>query len=151
MCAELLLSVPAKYIWSVHRKELYVTKSGRGTRSDNYCAPHREKFYFFLQKKKIRVIGYYKIVTPIIFIDNINSEFFPLWRCGPTRAMASSFLRFLDHTQRRITIGRTSLDELSARRRDLYLTTHNTQHRHPCPRRVSNLQPEQESGRRPTP
>jgi len=35
--------------------------------------------------------------------------FFPrLWRCGPTRAMASSFLRFLDHTQRRITVGRTS-------------------------------------------
>jgi len=24
---------------------------------------------------------------------------FPLWRCSPTRAMASSFLRFLDHTQ----------------------------------------------------
>jgi len=52
-----------------------------------------------------------------------------LWRCGPTRAMASSFLRFLDHTQRRITVGRTSLDEWPARRRDLYLTTHNTQHR----------------------
>ena len=28
-----------------------------------------------------------------------------------SRAMTSSFLRFLDHTQRRITIGRTSLDE----------------------------------------
>jgi len=27
---------------------------------------------------------------------------FFLWRYGPTRAMASSFLRFLDHTQRRI-------------------------------------------------
>ena len=51
------------------------------------------------------------------------------WRCGPTRAMASSFLRFLDHTQRRITVGRTSLDGWSARRRDLYLATHNTQHR----------------------
>jgi hypothetical protein len=25
--------------------------------------------------------------------------------------MASSFLRFLDHTQRRITVGRTPLDE----------------------------------------
>jgi len=36
-------------------------------------------------------------------------------------------LRFLDYTQRRITVGRTSLDERSARRRDLYLTTHNTQ------------------------
>jgi len=55
--------------------------------------------------------------------------FFPLWRCGPTRAMASSFFRFLDHTQRHITVGRTPLDEWSARRRDLYLTTHNTRNR----------------------
>ena len=35
-------------------------------------------------------------------------------------------MRFLDHTQRRITVGRTSLDEWSAPRRDLFLTTHNT-------------------------
>ena len=50
--------------------------------------------------------------------------------CGtgaPSRAMASSFLRFLDHTQRRITVSRTPLDERSPRRRDLYLTTHNRQ------------------------
>ena len=52
-----------------------------------------------------------------------------LWRCAPIRAMASSFLRFLDHTQQRITVGRTPLDEWSARRRDLYLTTHNTHNR----------------------
>jgi hypothetical protein len=43
--------------------------------------------------------------------------------------MASSFLRFLDHTQRRNTVGRTPLDERSARRRDLYLTTHSTHNR----------------------
>ena len=55
--------------------------------------------------------------------------FFPLWRCGPTRAMASSFLRFLDHTQRRSTVGRTPLDAWSARRRDIYVTTHNTHNR----------------------
>jgi len=36
---------------------------------------------------------------------------FFLWRCGPTRAMVSSFLRFLDHTQRRTTVSRTPLDE----------------------------------------
>ena len=36
---------------------------------------------------------------------------------------------FLDHTQRRSTVGRTPLDEWSARRRDLYLTTHNTHNR----------------------
>ena len=44
-------------------------------------------------------------------------------------AMANSFLGFLDHTQRRITVGRTPLDEWSARRRDFYLTTHNTHNR----------------------
>ena len=55
--------------------------------------------------------------------------FFPLWRCGPTRAVASSFTRFLDHTQRHTTVGRTPLDEWSARRKDLYLTTHNTHNR----------------------
>jgi hypothetical protein len=33
---------------------------------------------------------------------------------------------FLDHTQRRTTVGRTPLGERSARRRDLYLTTHDT-------------------------
>ena len=36
---------------------------------------------------------------------------------------------FLDHTQRRTTVGRTTVDEWSARRRDLYLTTHDTHNR----------------------
>ena len=44
----------------------------------------------------------------------------------PNAGHASSFLRFLDHTQRRITVGRTPLDERSACLTDLYLTTHNT-------------------------
>jgi len=56
-------------------------------------------------------------------------SFFLMWLCDPTRVMAFSFLRFLDHTQRRTTVGRTSLDEWSARRRDLYLTTHDTHNR----------------------
>jgi len=43
--------------------------------------------------------------------------------------MASSFLMFLDHTQRRSTVGRTPLDARSARRRHLYLTTHNNHNR----------------------
>ena len=55
--------------------------------------------------------------------------FFLLWCCDPTRVMASSILRFLDHTQRRTTVGSTPLDEWSARRRDLHLTTHNTHNR----------------------
>jgi hypothetical protein len=39
--------------------------------------------------------------------------------------MASSFTKFLGHTQRRNTVGRTPLDDRSARCRDLYLTTPN--------------------------
>ena len=55
--------------------------------------------------------------------------FVSLWRCAQTRVMAVSCLRFLDHTQGHTTVGRTPLDEWSARRRDLYLTTHNTHNR----------------------
>jgi hypothetical protein len=43
--------------------------------------------------------------------------------------MECIFLMFLDHTQRRIAVSRTPLDERSARRRDLYLTTHDTHKR----------------------
>jgi hypothetical protein len=60
-----------------------------------------------------------------------------LWLCSPAWAMASCgsaaqrglwpprHTRFLDHTQRCATVGRSTLDEWSARRRDLYLRTHN--------------------------
>ena len=41
----------------------------------------------------------------------------------PPWARASSFTEFLDHIQWRTTVGRTPLDEWSARHRDLYLTT----------------------------
>ena len=54
---------------------------------------------------------------------------FLLWSCDPTRVMAFSFLRFLDHTQQRTAVSRTPLNEWSARRRELYLTTHNIHNR----------------------
>jgi len=55
--------------------------------------------------------------------------YFFLWLCNPTWGMVSSFLRFIDHTQRRTAVGRTPLDEWSARRRDFLLATHNTHNR----------------------
>ena len=69
---------------------------------------------------------------PARCVINVTTELFfisPLWRCDPTLTVASSFSRILDHTQRRITVGRTPLDESSARRRDVYLTPHNTHNR----------------------
>ena len=67
-------------------------------------------------------------------LSNFSNVFVCLFICfwgnSPPWAMVSSFTRFLDHTQRRSTVGRTPLDERSALRRDLYLTTHNTHNRH---------------------
>ena len=58
-------------------------------------------------------------------LGNTSYNFPPLWRCGLTRTMTFSFSKFLDHTQRHTTVRSTPPDEWSARRRDLYLTTHN--------------------------
>ena len=53
----------------------------------------------------------------------------PLWHCSPTWAITSSFLRFVDHSQWHITVGRTPLSEWSACCRDLCFATHNTPNR----------------------
>ena len=52
------------------------------------------------------------------------------------RALVSSRTRLLYHIQRRTTVGRTPLNERSVRRRDLYLTTHNTHNRQTSKPRV---------------
>jgi len=74
-----------------------------------------------------------------------------LWRCRPAQVMASSFLRFLYHTQRRDTDTWTPLDEWSARRRNLSLTAPNTHNKHPWPQRDWSPQSQQANNRRPTP
>jgi hypothetical protein len=64
----------------------------------------------------------------LLFVYNV-SDFTIILAHQPPGARASSFTMFLDHTQRRNTVGRTPLDEWSARRRDLYLATYNTHNR----------------------
>ena len=60
-------------------------------------------------------------------IDGITPDlvclFFCFWRNSPQWVMASSFTRFLDHT-RLTTVGRTPLEERSARRREFYLVAY---------------------------
>jgi len=58
--------------------------------------------------------------------------------------------RIFTITLRRTTLGKTPLDEWSARRTDLYLSTL-TRNRHPCPQRDSNPESQQTCSRRPTP
>ena len=62
--------------------------------------------------------------------------------------MEHLFLMFLDHTQRRSTVGRTPLDERSTRRRNLYLTTHNTYNR-PTSMPPVGFEPTISAGERP--
>ena len=73
-----------------------------------------------IRVKKSKILGF-------LIIKPTSSSSFR--RNSPQWARASSFLRFLDHNQRRTTVGRTPLDEWPAHRRDLYLTTHNTHNR----------------------
>ena len=62
----------------------------------------------------IEIIGYWEgLPFPEV------AFFFFFFCCGQTPARTSSFMRFLDHTQGRTTVGRTPLDESSARRRDV--------------------------------
>ena len=79
------------------------------------------KFCYSVWKPEFHYHTTYNKTTSFIRCRNISF----LWRCGPTRAMASTFTRFLDHTQRRIIVGRIPLDKWSVRRRHLYVTTHN--------------------------
>jgi hypothetical protein len=95
--------------------------------------------FFFLQTKlSLHSVQSQSHLYAVFFQDDFNTRnresavgivALPAWHCGPTRTMASPFLRFVDHTQRRTTVGRTPPDEWSARRRDLYLTIHNTYNR----------------------
>jgi hypothetical protein len=76
----------------------------------------------------ILIIRYMRIW--LRYVRKYNNEFCLLlaWQ-PPSWARTSSFVRFLDHTQRGTTVGRTPLDDWPALRSDLYLTTHNTHKR----------------------
>ena len=66
-----------------------------------------------------------------MYIKPVIRQFF-FFCCGVAtqrRSWPHHSWGFLDHTQRRTTVSRTPLDEWSACRRNLYLTTHNTHNR----------------------
>ena len=65
-------------------------------------------------------------ISHIIYRHAAAAVFFSLWCNSLMRVRSAPFLRFLDHSQWHTTFGRAALDEGSARRRDLYPTTHNT-------------------------
>ena len=95
----------------------------------------------FITRVAIDRLFYY-----LIFLDFISQFDSP---SGPSPPHCRGFMIALRH----VTLSRTPLDERSARRKDFYLTTHNThtKDRHPFLRRYSNPQSQQANGRRLTP
>ena len=93
----------------------------------NKC--HRPIKTYIMELHSVSVLNIFQLRLAIIMFVFVAR--------APRGVMASSFTRFLDHTQRRTTVGWTPLDKWSARRRDLYLTTNNTHNRqspmHPLP------------------
>jgi hypothetical protein len=83
----------------------------------------------------IHQIGRQTILLFVLFV------FFPPWRYGHTRTRVSSFLRFLDYTQRCTTVGRTPLYSVQiVAKKSTWQQPTLTKYRHPCPRWDMNPQ-----------
>ena len=114
-------------------------------------SPREYRLFFHANKtvkrrSKIFTYIYHKVYERLA----TSTSFSLLWRCGQTRARSSSFLRFLDHTQRRITtVGLLwTSDQLVA---ETSLWQHTTLTSNIHPQRDSNPQSQQKSGRGPIP
>jgi hypothetical protein len=83
-----------------------------------------------------------------LFVKNVIAIFLP-WCNKPSWPRLPHY-RGIMITLRYTILGRTPLNEWSARDRDLYPTKHNSHVPYQCCRRDLNLQSQQASGRRPT-
>ena len=126
-------------------------------RSNSLAEHHGTVFVDFLNTVSIPQSKYLPVETIICTqyprmrrYSHCFCDVFVFGATAPYWARASSFTRFLDHTQRRTAVGRTPLDGSSARRRNIYLTTLITHERHLCIRWDLNPRSQLESSRRPT-
>ena len=99
---------------------------------------------------KIHFLWFYKCMW---FVAYIGFLFCFLWRCNPTCALASSFLRFLDHTHNDASqsVGLLWTSDKFVGETSTWQHTTLTTDKHQCPRWDSNPRSQQASGRRPTP
>ena len=105
------------------------------------------------QERKQLYLQHLVFFTPLLLLAGILEELELVWVCCGWRRPAFSkqgplhyrgFTIILRHT----ALGRTPLDEWSARRRDLYLTTHNT-HKRQTSMPPAGFEPTIPAGERP--
>ena len=109
---------------------IFNSVSGKRRRSTNYLCVSLEVPNSFLNWNVSNNVQsdfcsnlHVRRLAMVWFQDNFFFSFGAAGQRGPWPPLSWGFL---DHTQRRIAVGRTPLDEWSARRRDLYVTTHVT-------------------------
>jgi hypothetical protein len=114
-----------KHVASVsHWQQLYVVLDCLSINTRNIITCVCVCYNWIINNKLLQVLRLWRNVR-----GKRNQFFFVALR--PNAGHGLSVLKVLYHTQRRTTVGRISLDEWSAHRRDLYLylTTHNTHNR----------------------
>ena len=83
--------------------------------------------HFYTNQERCEMLTGYLSLERWPCDDWLNTlHIFVFGSTAPQWARTTSFTKFLDHTQRHTTVGKTPLEEWSALGRDLYLTTHNT-------------------------
>jgi len=106
----------------------FLEPSGSLQACNGTAVPVLQINYTYIQTKVKMWLPHAPWLEPSISTDLQLFQFIstpPPKCCGPTMAMASEFMKFLYHTQRRTQVSRAPLDAWSARYKDLYLTTHN--------------------------
>ena len=104
----------------------WTTKFRFTARTGNFVFLHSVQIGFKISQLPIQKL------SPLKCLECKTNSWFIFFFFGataPSGAKASSFTKFLDHTHRRVTVARNPLDEWSARRIDLHLTTHNIHNR----------------------
>jgi len=91
--------------WSVTLREEHKLRVSENRVQRRIFGPKREKVTWEGRIHHNEELNYLCSAPNTIFF------FFCFWRDSPQWVMTSSFTRFLDHTQRHTTVGRTSLDE----------------------------------------
>ena len=95
--------------------------------------PHSSTIWSFVEgcKAQTLVRMFIDFITRNVLMRTLQWILFFVcfWRNSPSGPWPPRLWGFYI-TQRRTTVGRTPLEEWSARRRDLYLTTHNIHNRH---------------------
>ena len=91
-------------------QKLYANFEGRFVSHVFQFTALMPSYYYKIMYEVIKIISVSQL-HGLVTSEDLHVTFFSFGATAPQWARASSFSRFLDHTQRHTTVGRTPLDE----------------------------------------